>query len=226
MTKIFNKEVETWSGLYSARSAQRYAIFQGNAKRRMEQRMELAVQMLEPHPGMEVLDLACGSGALAPRLLQHDAHWTGVDIAFNMLAAGFAAFPEDSKQVNWINASAEQLPFADAWFDAIVCLGMINFYPPAKVPGLLLEMKRILKPGGVLVLSSLRLDALTWVRSRLYPRIPLPFSSPGPLYPHHYRRVEQFGKQAGLHCIDRKNVRKYLGLPHYSLIKFIKDNGG
>jgi len=225
MTKIFNKEVDTWGGLYSKDSRQRYAIFQGNAKIRVNRRMNYAVEMLDLKPNTRLLDVACGSGSFGVRLKNSDVDWTGVDIAFNMLAAGRLAAGPNQQMAHWINASASQLPFPDDYFDAIVCLGMINFYPQKQMPALLREMARVLTDDGTLLVTSLRLDVLTWIRSRLYPIVPLPFSSPGPLYPVHYKRMQAIGNEAGLQCTDILNAKKYFNLPHYSMLKFTKQHG-
>lgn len=225
MTKIFNKEVDTWGGLYSRNSKQRYAIFQGNAKKRVAQRMEHAIDRLDLQPDSRVLDVACGSGSLGVRLKDSGVDWTGVDIAFNMLAAGREAAGLDAGSAHWINASASRLPFADKQFDAVVCLGMLNFYPPAQMPALLREMSRVLNDNGKLLVTSLRLDMLTWIRSRLYPTVPLPFSSPGPLYPVHHKKMRAIGNAAGLQCIDLLKTSKYLNLPYYSMLTFTRQDG-
>lgn len=225
MTKIFNKEVNTWGGLYSEDSRQRYAIFQGNAKIRVARRMDYAVNMLDLKPDNRLLDVACGSGNFGVRLKNSGVQWTGVDIAFNMLAAGCKASGLDQQTAHWVNANANQLPFPDDYFDAVVCLGMINFYQPEKMPMLLREMARVLADNGKLLVTSLRLDVLTWIRSRLYPTVPLPFSSPGPLYPVHHKRMEAIGHEAGLQCTDILNAKKYFNLPHYSMLKFTKRHG-
>lgn len=225
MTKIFNKEVDTWGGLYSADSKQRYAIFQGNARKRVARRMNYAIDMLDLKPGERILDVACGSGSFGVRLKQAGVDWTGVDIAFNMLSAGRKAANLDADHAHWINASAGQLPFPDKHFDAVVCLGMLNFYPPAQMPALLREMSRVLSDDGKLLVTSLRLDVLTWIRSRLYPTVPLPFSSPGPLYPVHYRQMTAIGEAAGLQCTGLIKAKKYLQLPHYSMLTFTRQDG-
>lgn len=225
MTKIFNKEVDTWGGLYTSDSKQRYAIFQGNARKRVALRMNHAVEMLALPPGSRLLDVACGSGSFGMHLRDSGIDWTGADIAFNMVAAGRQGADLDPAQAHWLNASAARLPFADGHFDAVVCLGMINFYPPKAMPALLGEMARVVKPGGALLITSLRLDVLTWIRSRLYPRVPLPFSSPGPLYPVHYRRMEGLAQQAGLNCVAIRKVGKYFNLPHYSMMKLQRADG-
>jgi hypothetical protein len=90
------------------------------------------------------------------------------------------------------------------------------------VSELIRESARVLAPAGTLIFTSLRLDVLTWLRSRMYPRVPLPFSSPGPLYPRHYRKILRLPKSLPFACEEMKNVPKYLGLPHYTLFKFRK----
>lgn len=223
MEPIFDREVETWNSLYAENPRGRYALFQEHARQRTERRLALCLELLAPVPGMAVLDLGCGSGMFRPPVEKSGARWTGLDLSYNMLAHGRKAVGQErGGRARWVNGCGSALPFAAGAFDAILCVGMINFHRPESVPALLRETARVLKPGGALILTSLRLDVLTWVRSRLYPRVPLPFSSPGPLYPLHHRNVLRLIGGLPFACTDMKQVAKYLGLPHYTLFRMEK----
>ena len=228
MNKSFDKEVETWSGLYDkdgSNRRKRYALFQKNARERVQKRKEHCIRLLNPELNMKVLDIGCGNGTFRQDILSKGASWVGLDISINMLLEA-KNNDEHNELFNsaFINSSGISLPFKDSIFQGILCVGMINFYREKMIPLFLNEMYRVLAPGGAVILTSLRLDVLTWFRSRLYPDIPLPISSPGPLYPHHYKSIIALVDRSSFKCVEMIHVKKYLGLPYYSLFKFIKND--
>ena len=95
--------------------------------------------------GQHVLDVGCGPGALTAELvarLGSDAV-SGVDPSEPFVAAARARNPG----VEVMQASAEQLPFADRTFDAALAQLVVHFMadPVAGV----VEMRRVTRPGGV-----------------------------------------------------------------------------
>ena len=222
---IFDAEVKSWSGLYGAGSGgrKRYAIFQRQAQERARNRMELCLKLLDMDPESAVLDLGCGSGSLNPGVVESGSYWVGTDVSLKMLVHGKrSGSKSNGGRTAWVNASAFELPFKAESFNSIACLGMVNFYRKDKLPEILREMSRVIKPRGTLVITSLRLDLLTWMRSRIYPAIPPPLSCPGPIFPIHYRRFLGLLSDTPFSCTRRVHVRKYLGLPHYTLFKLTK----
>ncbi|GMR14940.1 MAG: bifunctional demethylmenaquinone methyltransferase/2-methoxy-6-polyprenyl-1,4-benzoquinol methylase UbiE [Gammaproteobacteria bacterium] len=117
-------------------------------------------------PGQRVLDLAGGTGDIAALMSkQVGAHGRVVlsDINAAMLAVGRRRM-EDRGLVGNIEyslANAEQLPFADAKFDAVtIAFGLRNV---TDQPAALKEMLRVLKPGGramILEFSSVEFAGL------------------------------------------------------------------
>ncbi|KPQ28185.1 MAG: malonyl-acyl carrier protein O-methyltransferase BioC [Marinobacter excellens HL-55] len=105
----------------------------------------------ELNPGI-VFDLGCGTGWFTRRLAARypDAGITGADLAPGMLAQAKAA---GSDAVTWLNADAEQLPLADQSVDLIFSNLMIQWSP--RPEAVLAECQRVLKPGGLLAVSSL-----------------------------------------------------------------------
>src|SRR5207248_3148605 len=110
------------------------------------------VDRLDPRPGERILDVACGTGA-ATRLLAERVGPTGqvvgLDVNAGMLAAARAAVT--NPVVEWHEANAQALPFADGAFDAILCQLGLQFFPDR--PLALREMRRVLAPGGRLALA-------------------------------------------------------------------------
>ena len=106
-------------------------------------------------PGDHVLDVATGPGTLArlvAEILGPRSRVVGVDISPQMLAQAKAAPPvENGAELAFLEAPAENLPFPDAQFDAVLCQQGLHFFSDQL--GALKEIKRVLKPGGRLALS-------------------------------------------------------------------------
>ncbi len=99
--------------------------------------------------GRRVLDAGCGSGLLASALRANGAQVTGfdgspamVELARNRLGAGVDIQVADL---------AEPLPFDDAEFDDVVASLVLHYLADWDAP--LAEMRRVLRPGGRLLLS-------------------------------------------------------------------------
>jgi ubiquinone/menaquinone biosynthesis C-methylase UbiE len=92
--------------------------------------------------GQRVLDVACGTGILAREAAARGAAALGLDRNEGMLAMAKRIAPA----IEWKTARAEQLPFADDSFDAVVSqFGLMFFEDRIQA---LREMRRVLKPGG------------------------------------------------------------------------------
>lgn len=103
--------------------------------------------------GERVLDVACGTGIvarLASQKVGAAGTAAGLDVNPGMLAVARATSPP-GMAVDWREASAEGMPFSDASFDAVLCQMGIQFIPDKL--SALKEMRRVLTPGGRLVLN-------------------------------------------------------------------------
>ena len=100
-----------------------------------------------------VLDLGCGTGWFTRKLTARfpEARVTGADLSPGMLAQAEAA--TDRADVNWLNADAEQLPLADQSVDLVFSNLMVQWSQQPEV--VLAECQRVLRPGGLLVMSTL-----------------------------------------------------------------------
>jgi demethylmenaquinone methyltransferase/2-methoxy-6-polyprenyl-1,4-benzoquinol methylase len=101
--------------------------------------------------GWRVLDVAGGTGDIAFRILdasQHQAHATVLDINGSMLAVGRDRAEKKgiAEQVEFVEANAEELPFAIGTFDAYTIAFGIRNVP--RIDHALSEAYRVLKTGG------------------------------------------------------------------------------
>jgi SAM-dependent methyltransferase len=106
------------------------------------------------HAGVRVLETACGTGILTRRLLERlpaDARVVATDLNAAMLEHAQVSLPADSR-LELRTADAQALPYPDASFDAVVMQFGIMFVPDKALA--LSEARRVLKPGGRLLLSA------------------------------------------------------------------------
>ncbi len=100
--------------------------------------------------GRCVLDVACGEGYGSALLAQVARDVTGLDFDEATVAQAGRAF--GGKSLRFTRGDATALPFADASFDAVVSFETIEHF--AAHEAFLLEIRRVLRPGGLLVASS------------------------------------------------------------------------
>jgi demethylmenaquinone methyltransferase / 2-methoxy-6-polyprenyl-1,4-benzoquinol methylase len=116
------------------------------------------VSRVETGPGDEVLDVATGTGAVARELVrQKDCTVVGVDQSPEMLAVAREHLPDS---VRLVEASAEQLPFDDAAFDALTVTYLLRY---VEDPGATLaELARVVRPGGSIASLEFGVPAGAW----------------------------------------------------------------
>jgi ubiquinone/menaquinone biosynthesis C-methylase UbiE len=107
-------------------------------------------------PGMRILDVACGRGAVlfaAAEAVGSAGSVTGIDIAPGMVDATRAEILQRGVSQATVKVmDAEHLEFPDATFDALTC-GLALFFLP-NLDMALTEFRRVLRPGGRLAVST------------------------------------------------------------------------
>jgi len=99
-----------------------------------------------------VLETAAGTGVVTRvlvRTLPPDVEITATDL--NQAMVDFAAPQPGANRVVWRQADAQALPFADGFFDAVLCQFGVMFFPE-RAAGYR-EARRVLKPGGQFLFS-------------------------------------------------------------------------
>ncbi|HKI91731.1 MAG TPA: methyltransferase domain-containing protein [Gaiellaceae bacterium] len=110
------------------------------------------IELAALRPGEHVVDVACGTGVvarLAAKRVGDGGAVAGVDVNPGMLQAARNAAADTA--IEWHEASAEALPLGDATCDVALCQMGLQFFPDR--PGALREMRRVLRPGGRVVLN-------------------------------------------------------------------------
>lgn len=223
---VFDQEVERWSGLY-LRSGRRasWGILDRFIAGRAKRRMALALDMLELNSGHLLADIGCGSGYYGLRAhSQTGCGYLGLDLSREMLRHARKLFSPSGAKGEFMQCDARNLPLQSSCADKILLVGVLNYYDKHQVGSILREVQRVLKPGGAAVLTSLRLDLLTWLRSRLPEFFPRPLRLPGPIFPHSERKLLPIIEASGLRPDRVIRVRKYGIFPFYSLVRVRRSN--
>jgi ubiquinone/menaquinone biosynthesis C-methylase UbiE len=161
------------------------------------------VNRLTARPLSRVLEIAAGTGVVTRALAS--ALPAGVSIVatdLNQAMLDRAAAVGTSRAVEWRQADALQLPFADGAFDAVVCQFGVMFFPDK--PAAYREARRVLRPRGEFVFSVWdRLEANEFPRivteslAALFPEDPPRFLARTPHGYHDLSAIEATLHQAG-----------------------------
>lgn len=145
--------------------AQVAAMFDGVAKRydlvndllslgQTKRWRKQVTKLIDPKPGMKILDMAAGPGASSEPLAKAGAEVTSADFSQGMLDAGRKQRP----YLNFLWANALNLPFEDGSFDLYtISFGLRNTHKTEKA---LQEALRVVRSGGRLVIVEF--SAPTW----------------------------------------------------------------
>jgi len=104
--------------------------------------------------GLRLLDCGCGTGVNLALLQRHGQEY-GIDITWRGLE-----FARARGHRRLARADAARLPFPDARFDIVSSFDVIYSLPDEAERLAALEMHRVLKPGGILVLNVAAMNVL------------------------------------------------------------------
>lgn len=134
-------------------------------------------------PGMEVLDVATGTGNVALRAAERGARVTGLDLTPELLERGAERAADAGLSLAWVEGDAEDLPFEDGSFDRVLSTFGVQFAPRHQVVAR--ELVRVTRPGGTIGLINWTPQGhLGRVLKAVGSRLPKPpqYASPPPLW--------------------------------------------
>jgi SAM-dependent methyltransferase len=124
----------------------------GQIAKRLANGAEDFIARLNLHPGMNVLDVGCGTGNQSIPAARTGATVTGVDISTNLLEQARERAQQENLKIQFDEGDAEQLPYPDAQFDVVLSMFGAMFAPrPERV---ISEFKRVCRPGGLIAMGN------------------------------------------------------------------------
>jgi 2-polyprenyl-6-hydroxyphenyl methylase/3-demethylubiquinone-9 3-methyltransferase len=115
----------------------------------------------KPLEGLSVLDIGCGGGLLSEPMARLGATVTGVDASSNNVAVAARHAEGQSLAIDYRQGTAEGLADTGAAFDIVLALEIVEHV--ADVDLFLRSCARLVKPGGLLFLSTLNRTTKAWV---------------------------------------------------------------
>jgi arsenite methyltransferase len=115
--------------------------------------------LLALEPGERVLDIGSGPGFLAEEMAEEvgpEGAVHGVDPSESMLAIS----RRRETRVEYAIGDAVSLPYEDETFDAVIATQVYEYVPD--MPAALAEARRVLRPGGRLLILDTDWDAIVW----------------------------------------------------------------
>jgi SAM-dependent methyltransferase len=112
---------------------------------------ETVVERAQIEPGMDVLDVACGTGNASVPAAKLAARVTGLDFAPALLEIAREYGADSMVEVDWVEGDAQALPFEDDSFDRVIsCFGHM-FAPDHRRTAD--EMRRVCRPDGQIAIA-------------------------------------------------------------------------
>ncbi|MFQ5823895.1 MAG: ubiquinone/menaquinone biosynthesis methyltransferase [bacterium] len=168
-TENLNKKEKYIQFLFN-QVAERYDLFNRIASLSLDSRWrKKAIVHLQPENGDRFLDIGTGTGELALKLAKriNGGEVVGIDFCDKMLDIARRKKEEKSckKNIRFILAKAEDLPFPDNYFDGIIT-GFVMRH--LKMEEALKEIIRVLRPNGHLVILEIGKPESIWFRKLYY----------------------------------------------------------
>ena len=108
-----------------------------------------AFRSVLPKGPLRILDVGCGTGAMGLILSEMGHDVVGIDLSENMMEVGRKKNKERNLSMLFLEGDAENPPFEDNIFDAVVNRHLLWTLPHPKIA--LASWKRVVKPGGKVI---------------------------------------------------------------------------
>ena len=118
---------------------------------KISQAGELVIERSGLAPGMDLLDVACGTGNATIPAARAGARATGLDFSPELLAIARERASDAMVEVEWVEGDAQELPFEDASFDRVISTFGHMFAPDHR--RMAHEMRRVCRPGGTIAVA-------------------------------------------------------------------------
>jgi ubiquinone/menaquinone biosynthesis C-methylase UbiE len=118
---------------------------------KISQAGEVVIERSGLEPGMDLLDVACGTGNATIPAARAGARATGLDFSPQLLEIARERGSDAMVEVEWVEGDAQELPFDDASFDRVISTFGHMFAPDHRRTAD--EMLRVCRPGGTIAVA-------------------------------------------------------------------------
>jgi ubiquinone/menaquinone biosynthesis C-methylase UbiE len=177
------------------------------------------VEACDIGPGQRVLDVAAGTGNVAIRAAEAGADVVALDLEPAQLEAGREAAPD----IEWVEADAAALPFADGEFDVVTSSAGVIFASDHQAAAD--ELVRVCRPGGTIGLLTFTPEGSAGEFFELFGRYAPPVDQPPILWGVEEHVRELFGDRLSLHFERDTYVERTPGGPE-GMVDFYKTTFG
>jgi SAM-dependent methyltransferase len=126
----------------------------------------------ELKPGMELLDVACGTGHATIPAAREGARVTGLEPSSDLLAIARERAADAMVEVEWVEGDVRALPFEDGRFERVISTFGHTFWPGHE--RIASELRRVCRAGGAIGIAS-------WTPEGAIGRMLGAVADPGPL---------------------------------------------
>ena len=112
---------------------------------------EVLIPRANIEPGMDVLDVACGTGNVSIPAARLGARVTGLDLSPGLVAIARERGAEAGVQIDWLEGDAQSLPFDDDSFDRVISAIGHMFAPDHQRTAD--ELRRVCRPDGRIAIA-------------------------------------------------------------------------
>ena len=144
---------------YFLTACEGYEEFAESHGARLSRRLRVAFAVASVEPGMRVLDVGCGRGEILRHCARLGARASGIDYADAAVRMSREAARAESEAtaragISVYSADAKRLPYPNATFDRALIFDVVEHLFPWELSAALNEARRVLKPGGMLVIHT------------------------------------------------------------------------
>ncbi len=113
---------------------------------------EALCEAVDPHPGQQVLDVACGSGTAALVAERRYCEVTGIDYVTTLIERAEARAQANGQAIDFRVGDVQDMPFPDDSFDVVLSVYGVQFAPDQEQAAR--ELLRVCNPGGKIGLAG------------------------------------------------------------------------
>ena len=219
---------------YFLTACEGYDVFIESEGAHLSRRLRDAFALADVRPGMRLLDVGCGRGEILRHCMRLGVEAHGMDyavaaarmsrevVAAEVERAAAEGAPLASRP-GVLQADAKTLPFPSAYFDRVLMFDVVEHLFPWELHQAYLEIARVLKPGGRLVIHT---APNRWYDAYAYPwvrRIRILLGQ-GEAYPKDPRAITPVNQDVHVNEQDLLRMRRGLRLAGYTGIKVWLDS--